>query len=151
MWSTVKYLISGRIAAADGRYNRTRQVAPMCPHGRAHWRQTVIRSVQPFLHSSRQSVVGYIGVTWRIRLKLCFLRPTQDHSLMANRSVQPFCAQLRAESPYTLQWAPFPQNCPFPWGIRTPSILFIITWASTSPQESPKSVAKLLATDLAND
>jgi len=26
-------------------------------------------------------------------------------------------AQVTAECPYTFQWAPFPQNCPFPWGI----------------------------------
>jgi len=32
-------------------------------------------SVQLFVHSSGQSVVGYIGATWRIRLNLCLLRP----------------------------------------------------------------------------
>jgi len=30
-------------------------------------------------------------------------------------------AQLTAHSPYTLQWLPFPKNCPLPWGIWTPS------------------------------
>jgi len=29
-------------------------------------------------------------------------------------------AQLMAESPYTLQWAPLSQNYPFPWGTWTP-------------------------------
>jgi len=29
--------------------------------------------------------------------------------------------QMTAECPYSLQWdAPFPQNCPFLWGIWTP-------------------------------
>jgi len=36
---------------------------------------------------------------------------------MASRSVQVFFAQVTAECPYTVQWAPIsPQNFPFPWG-----------------------------------
>jgi len=33
------------------------------------------------------------------------------------------CAQITAKCPYTLQWdAPVPpHNCPFPWGMGTPS------------------------------
>ena len=71
----------------------------MCPFVRAHWyhlantieivlffgptestTQTANLSTHPFLHRSRQSVVGHIGATWRIRLDLCFLRPTWVHN-----------------------------------------------------------------------
>jgi len=91
-------LTQGRIAAADGPFNRIRQVAPVCPPMKKHWHhlantielvlpsthqsttQTANRSVQPFFHRPRQSVVGHIGVTWRILLNLCFLRPTRVHN-----------------------------------------------------------------------
>jgi len=39
-----------------------------------------IDRTQPFLHSSRQSVVGHVGATWRTRLKLGFLRLTRVHN-----------------------------------------------------------------------
>jgi len=36
-------------------------------------------------------------------------------------------AQLTAECPYTTQWATLPsQNCPFPWGIWTPSTTWFL-------------------------
>ena len=41
-------------------------------------------------------------------------------------------AQHTADCPYTLQLAPFPQYCPFPWGVWTPSNT--IPWALLSPQ-----------------
>jgi len=36
--------------------------------------------IQPYLHSSRQSVAGYIGAVWRIQLNSRFLRPTRVHN-----------------------------------------------------------------------
>ena len=52
-------LTKGRIAAARGRLIRIRQAVPMCtPSNICFVRptQTACRSVQPFLHSSRQTV-----------------------------------------------------------------------------------------------
>jgi len=61
---------------------------------------------------------GHIGATWRIRLN--FLRPTRVHNPSDKSIGSVVFAQLRAESPYSLQWATLsPQNCPFLWGIRT--------------------------------
>jgi len=74
-------LTHGRIAAADGRFDRIRQVAPMCPPVRAHWRHlaNTIEPVLPSAHPSPQPK-----------------RKIDRVSLFA---------QLTAESPYTLQWA----------------------------------------------
>jgi len=56
-------LTTGHIAAAYERFSGIRQVAPVCPHLIHAWlgpsefsTQTASRSVQPFLHSSPQSV-----------------------------------------------------------------------------------------------
>jgi len=49
-------LTQGHIAASDGRFNRVRQVATMCPPMRAHWRHlaNTIELVLPSAHSSPQ-------------------------------------------------------------------------------------------------
>jgi len=49
-------LTQGRIAAADGRFSRTRQVAPMCPPMWAHWRHlaNMTELVLPSAHPSPQ-------------------------------------------------------------------------------------------------
>jgi len=91
--------------------------------------QTANRLVQPFLHSSLQSVVGYIGATWRIRLKLCTLAPPDKYNWTcasfgppesttqtANWSVQPFLHSSRQNVSNTIQWATLSPNCPFSWG-----------------------------------
>jgi len=72
-------LTYGRIAAADGRFSR--QCAFSWEHN---------------------------GATWWIQLNLCFLGPTRVHN-PNGKSIGSFFAQLTAESPYTLQWAPL---CP---------------------------------------
>jgi len=56
------------------------------------------------LHSSWQSVVGYIGTTWWIRLNLYFLWPTGVHNPNCKSIGSAIFAQLMAESSYTLQW-----------------------------------------------
>jgi len=48
---------------------------------------------------------GHVGATWRIRLNLCFLRPTRVHGPNGKSIGSPVSAQLTAESPYTLQCA----------------------------------------------
>jgi len=55
-----------------------------------------------------------------------FLQPIQAHNPNGIAIGLAISAQMTAESPYTLQWdAPLPpQNCPFPWGIWTPSTWF---------------------------
>jgi len=56
----------------------------------------------------RQRVLwwGQIGASWRIRLNLCILWPTQVHNRNGKLIRSAVFAQLRAESAYTLQWAP---------------------------------------------
>ena len=68
--------------------------------------QTANRSVQPFLHRSRKIVVWPIVATWRIRLNLCILRPTQVHDQNHKSIGLAVFPQVTAESAYTLQWAP---------------------------------------------
>jgi len=57
---------------------------------------------------------GHIGATWRIRLNLCFLRPTRVHNSNRKSIGSTIFAQLTAD---TLQWVPRTPNCPFPWCI----------------------------------
>jgi len=75
----------------------------------------------------------HIGATWRIRLNLCFLRPTRVHNPNDKSISSAISAQLMAESPYTLQWVTLsPKIAPF-HGDLDP-MLFMIFWASLSPQ-----------------
>jgi len=71
-------LTQGRIIATDGRFNRIRQVAPMCPPMRA------------------------IGATWLIRWNLCFLQPTRVHNLNGKSIGSAIFAELTAVSSSTL-------------------------------------------------
>jgi len=48
----------------------------------------------------------HTGTTWRIRLNLCFLRPTRVYNPNSKSIGSAVSAQLTAESPHTLQWAP---------------------------------------------
>ena len=48
----------------------------------------------------------HIGATWRIRSNMCFLRPNWVHNPNGKSIGSAISAQLTAESPYTLQWAP---------------------------------------------
>jgi len=69
--------------------------------------QTANRLVQLLLNSSWHSVVGYVGDTWRIRLKLCTMAPPRAYdwtdasfgppessTQTASRSVHPFLQGL---------------------------------------------------------
>jgi len=72
-------LTQGRIAAANGRFNRIRQVPPMCPPMRRDWCHlaNTIELVLPSAHPSPQPKQHIIGSA--------------------------IFSQLTAESPYTLQ------------------------------------------------
>jgi len=137
------------MTAADGWLNRIGQVAPMCPFMWAHaqpgkydWTyasfgplestsQTANQSVQPFLHTSWQSVIGHIGAAWRILSNLCFLRPSNPQ--LKWKIVRSFVfAQLMAD---TLPWAPISPKLPFPMGDLDPHLTHDCNaWAHPSPQ-----------------
>jgi len=90
--------------------------------------QMANRSVQPFLHSSRQKVS--IFYNWRpfspkLPLRMgdldrhltLFFGPIQAITQTASGWVEPFFSQMTAECPYTLQWdAPSPSKLPIPMG-----------------------------------
>jgi len=93
--------VIGRIAVSYGRFSRIRQVALMCTASntrflgpiRVHspW-QTASRSVQPFLHSLRQSVIRHALNRHLIHDSL---DPSVSSTQTALRSVQPFLHSLR--------------------------------------------------------
>jgi len=113
------------MAAAHEQFNGIRQVAPVCTPPNTCFlgppkptTQTASRSVQPFLHSSRQSVVGHIGAypsPSKLPLDVGDLDShltrrgslTQPNSASqtASRSVQPFFAYLTVGTRYILQRA----------------------------------------------
>jgi len=88
-------LTEGRIAIADGRFNRIRHVAPMCPPVRAHWRHLANTSklVLPSAHPSPQ--------------------PKRQIDRFSH-----FCTPHGWKSLYFTMGATFPKN--YPWGIWTP-------------------------------
>ena len=113
--------------------NMTELVLPSA-HPSAQPKRQINRSVQRFLHNSRQSVVGYIGATWRIRLKLCTLAasgkygstcasfgPPESTTQTANRSVQLFHHSSRQKVHILNNGRPFPPKLPLLMGIWTPS------------------------------
>ena len=82
---------------------------------------------------------GHIGATWRIRLNLCFLRPTRVHNPNDKSISSAVSANLTAESPYTLQWVPlFPKIVPF-HGESGPHL----THDSLGPSEPTNQTASL--------
>jgi len=91
-------LTRDRIAAADGRFNRIRQVTPICVPMWSHWR-----------HLANAIEIVHNDATWRIWLNLCFIRPTRIYNPNGISIVSAVFAQMTAECPYSLQCdAPFP-------------------------------------------
>jgi len=64
----------------------------------------------------RFNVVGHTGATWRIRLNLCFLRPTRAHNPNGKRIGSAVLAQFTAESPYNYNGLCFPPKLTLPTG-----------------------------------
>jgi len=107
--------------------------------------QAANRLVQPFLHSSCQSVVGHAqtclspnNCPFHMRdlglIYTRFLGPTRVHKPNGIWTGLAVFEQLTAEHPYTLQWATlFPENCRFQWGDLHP-ILYMIPWDHPSSQ-----------------
>ena len=108
--------------------------------------QTANRSVQPFLHSSRQKVPILYSLQWatfppKLPLLMGDLGPDLIHDSLghseiiiqtASRSVQPFSHRW-PQCPYTLLWAPLsPKIAPSHAVIWTPSNT--IPWAHPRPQ-----------------
>jgi len=80
------------IAAADGRLNRFRQVAPMCPPMWADWR--------------------HLANT----IELVFSLTHRVHSPYGKSIDSAVSAQLTTESPYTLQWSTLSPKLPLLMG-----------------------------------
>jgi len=111
-------LTSGCIAAADGHFSCISQL------GAFPW--------------------GHIGATLQIRLNLCLLQPTRVHNINSISIGSAIFAQMTAECPYTIG-RPFPpQNCPFPWGIWTPSNTWFLGPPDASTQMASRSVQPFL-------
>jgi len=132
-------------------FARRRQCTLPCGHIGATWRiqlnlcflwPTPVHNpngkIDRFSHFSTThgSVVRYIGANWRIRLNSCFLWPTQVHNPNGKSIGSAVSAQLhslRHKVPILYNGRPFPQNCPLPSGIWTPSNTRF-NWAHSSPK-----------------
>jgi len=86
-------LTQGRIAAADGRFNRIRKLAPMCPPMRAHWRN-LANTIELVLTSANPSP------------------QPKEHFDRFSR----FCTAHCRLSLYITMGAPFPKIAPFHGG-----------------------------------
>jgi len=139
------------MADADGRFNRIREVAPMCPHGRIHWRHLVntIELVLPSAHTSpqlkrqidrfrrfctargRKSLYFTMGTPFPQNCTFprisgppsysWFLQPDRAHSATASHSVQLFSHSWSQSLPILYNGRLFPQKLPFPTGHLDPS------------------------------
>ena len=96
--------------------------------------QTASRSVQPFLHSSRQRVIGHIGACpshgdLNPHLIRGSLRSTRI-SIPKDISIDRFSRFCTANGKQSLQYftmgSPSPENCPFSTGICTPSNAWVL-------------------------
>jgi len=122
-------------------YARLRQCAPHVTHASfsppESTIQTASRSVQPFLHSSWQSIWACPGMSFPLKIApshgdldphliLISLGPPESITQTASRSVQPFLHSSRQTVHILYNGRPFPKNCPFPWRTRsTPNTWFL--------------------------
>jgi len=83
-------------------------------------RSPISATAEHLLHSSQQSVIGYIGATWQIRLNSCFLQPTRVHNPNGKWITSAISAQLMAGSPYTL----LPPKLPLLMGDLDPHLTY---------------------------
>ena len=83
--------------------------------------------------------IVHIGATWQIRFNSCFLRPTRVHNPNGKSIGLAVCAQLTAESPYTLQWVTLSLKiAPSYGGSGTPSNTWFI---GTIPAYNPNGIS----------
>ena len=124
--------------------NTTELVLPWAHPSLHSTTQTANWLVQPFLHRLQQNVsILYNGHRFRPKLRLpmggsgfpsnlWFLGPISAHIPKGISNGSAIFAQLTAQCPYSLQWAPLsPKNCAF---ARGASIQLMIPCASPSPQ-----------------
>jgi len=127
----------GRIAAAHGRYNGIRQVAPLCtPFKTCFLKSTRVHNPNgiligsaifaQFMAECRRASPKFApsrGAIWTPSDR-CSLGPNgvlNGNGISVGSAV---FVQLTAERPYTLQWAAlFPSNCPFPAGDLDPYLI----------------------------
>jgi len=97
-------------------------------------RSPISAAAEHLLHSSRQSVVGHIGDTWRIQLNLCTLVPPGEYD-STRASLGPhkpkreidrfsrFCTADGRKVPILYNGRSFPQKLPFPIGGFGPHLI----------------------------
>jgi len=127
-------------------FTRWRQCALPCGHTGATWRMRLnlcflqptrvhnpngksIGSALPFCTAHGRVSSGTLATPGEYDWTHAFFAPPKSIMQMANRSVQPF---LHSSRQILYNRCPFPQNCPFLWGIWTPSNT--IPRAHPSPQ-----------------
>jgi len=110
--------------------------------------KTASQSVQPFLHSSRQSVVWHVrACPFPLKLSLftrgsvphlirVFLDPPDWASQTASRSVQPFLHSSRQTVTILYNERPFPLNCPSHRGIWAPSNTWFLGPIHPTPSQT---------------
>jgi len=101
------------VKITSGQSNFTKAASPQQTDGSvvfARWRQCALPC-------------PYTGATWQIRSNLCFLSPTRVHNPNSKSIGSAVFAQPNAESPYSLQWAPFPQKLLLPIGDLDPHLI----------------------------
>jgi len=91
----------------------------------------------------------HIGTTWQIRLNVCFFDSplTRVHDINGKSIGSAVFAQLMAESPYTLQWAPLSPKLPLPMGGSWTPIQFLWPIEPTT-QMASRSVQPFLQSSL---
>jgi len=171
-WSKLFNISQDRIAAADGRLNRIRQVVPMCPPMWAHWRQlantksttqTADRSFQPFLHSW-QHKVPILYKNWNCHFPWGIWNPiyTRNYCLGPSNILRPqskrhlerfssLCTGTdyrRVSLDFTMGRHFSPQNCPFPWGYLNHHL--ILGPPESSTQTASRSVQPFLQGSVAH-
>ena len=147
-----------RVCRRKHKFNHIRQVAPMCPHGRAHWRHLANTTElvlplahpsppskrwidQPFLHSSRQKVpILYSGRHFPQKLPLprgIWTHPgpqTKRHLYWFSH----FCTDGRRVFLYFTMGRPFPPSkLPLPMG----DVDSHLTHGSLGPPDSSTQMA----------
>jgi len=87
----------------------------------------------------------HISRTWRMRLNLCFLRPTRIHNTNGESIGLAILHSSRQNVVGHAQACPFPNNCPFAWSIWTPSNTCFLGPIQATTQTASRSVQPFFA------